>query len=650
MKKSYPRPISLSRVRITDDLFGSYVNLVSEKIIPYQWDILNDRVPGAEKSHCIENFRIAAGLTQGEHYGPVFCDTDAYKWIEAVAYCIENGTGHRFQHTADDLIELICSAQCEDGYLNTYYSVAAPDRRWQDLSEGHELYSAGHLIEAAVAYFEATGKNKLLLAACRFADLICSVFGPEEYQSKGYPGHQEIEIAMVKLYHVTEKSEYLKISDFFIKQRGVRPNYLMDEMKNKKGNVLFKEFLDYDEEYAQTHQPAIEQTTAEGHAVRALYMYAAMADLAAENGDIKLADTCKKLWDNITRRRMYVTGGVGSSGYLERFTVDYDLPNDRTYCESCASIGLMMFGQRMAALSGDASFYDIVEKALCNTVLAGISITGDRYFYVNPLELWPENCKTSTSMSHVKPVRQPWFSVACCPTNIARTLASLSQYIYSVDDSSIYINQFISSEVATDIGDNHISLLLKSNLMQDGVINISVSSSIGFALKVRMPNYCDKPSIELNGRKYEAKISKGYALINLEQGASYEINLIFDIKPHFVAANHMVRANIGKLALIKGPFVYCLEEVDNGNNLPAVIVNPKAVLEESSALPEMPGCLPTIKYFGKRINSTLVDNNQLYGEAEIITKNVHLTAVPYCQWCNREPGEMIVWQHLERLT
>lgn len=649
MKKSFPRPMSLSRVKITDELYGSYVNLVAEKIIPYQWDILNDRVPGAEKSHCVENFRIAAGESQGDHYGPVFCDTDAYKWLEAVAYCIENGSDGRYEPTADDLIDLIGRAQRPNGYLNTYYTVVSPGQRWLNLTEGHELYSAGHLMEAAVAYYKATGKDKLLQIACKFADLICEVFGSGQKQCQGYPGHQEIELALVKLYHATGRARYLELADFFIKERGVRPNYLIEEIQRRQGNGLFKEFADYDEEYAQSHQPPVEQKTAEGHAVRALYMYAAMADLAIEQDDQQLNEACLKLWNNITTKRMHITGGVGTSGHLERFTVDYDLPNNSTYCESCASIGLMMFGQRMAALTGDASFYDIVEKSLCNTVLAGIAVTGDKYFYVNPLEVWPENCKPSTSMSHVKPVRQPWFPVACCPPNIARTLASLAQYIYSQDDLNLYINQFISSEMETSLEGAKIKLKLESSFMQDGLVTIQVQASAACSLKIRMPGYCDYPDFTLDGSGIIPPIENNYAVFILNGNGEYEISMKYEVKPHFVAANHRVRADAGKAALVKGPYVYCLEEVDNGSELSNILIDTTANIQEDKPLAGMPGRLPVIKYSGKKIISSIVDDRQLYGKPVWKLDDVNLTAVPYCLWCNREAGEMLVWQKVERL-
>ncbi len=636
----------LESIHVTDELFGGYVRRVADTILPYQWNVLNDRVDGIEKSHCIDNFKIAAGEMQGQHKGPVFCDTDAYKWLEAASYCIKSGSGQDFIQMADELIDLIGRAQQKDGYINTYYTIAHPESRWTNLTEGHELYNAGYLIEAAIAYYQATGKDALLRIACSFADLICETFGAEQGKCKGYPGHQEIELALIKLYHVTDQMRYLTLAKFFIDERGGKPNYFLEEIDSRGGECIFPEFRGYDVEYAQSHMPPIEQTTAEGHAVRALYMYSAMADLAREFDDEELKKTCKTLWDNITKRRMHITGGVGSSGTLERFTVDYDLPNDSTYCESCASIGLMMFGQRMAAITRDASYYDVVEQALCNTVLAGIAATGDRYFYVNPLEVWPENCKASTAMAHVKPVRQPWFTVACCPPNIARTLASLGQYIYSQDEKSLYINQFISSNISTDISGVERTVTMESTHMQDGRVQITVSSSQAypFTVRVRIPSYVHNPVFDLDGVSISPVIENGYAVLAVSLAQPQTFTLQFELAPRFVAANENVRANMGKVAVVKGPYVYCLEEIDNGPNLASVYVSPLTKIIEDKPIDALPGLLPALSYEGKRIVKTIEQPDALYGAPSFQSKAVQLKAVPYCLWCNRTPGEMLVWQ------
>ena len=630
-------------IKITDNLFKHYVDLVAKKMLPYQWDVLNGKGK-CVKSYCINNFKITAGELSGEHKGVVFGDTDAYKWLEAVAFCAMNGEKD-FIPVADELIELIEKAQQPDGYLNTYYTVVHPEQRWKNLREGHELYSAGHLFEAATAYYQATGKERLLNVACRFADLICKVFGPGQDQCKGYPGHQLVELALMKLYRVTGKTDYLKLARFFIDERGGTPNYFIEEMEREDHQRIFPELTDYDPAYSQSHMPPVKQETAEGHAVRAMYMYSAMADIAQACGDEELKTTCRKLWDNVTLKRMYITGGVGSSGLLERFTTDYDLPNDRMYCESCASIGIMMFGQRMASLYRDASYYEAVERALYNTVIAGISAEGDRYFYVNPLEVWPDNCLEHTSIHYVKAVRQPWFDVACCPPNIARTLASLGQYICAVDDKSLYINLFISSEMEIDINGNPVRVKMESTLMQGGKLKISVCTNgkKAITVRIRIPSWLENPVFYSNAEEIHPAMENGYAVLAVNREGEQNFELSGKTPARLMTANLNVRADIGKVALTKGPFVYCLEERDNGNNLAALRIRADAIVEEDVPQKDLPGDLPTLKVKGQRVISTIKDSMQLYGTPEFQTKEQEIKAIPYCIWGNRGSGEMRVF-------
>ena len=530
--KQERRQIDLKNIRITDSLFGSYVKQVSEKIIPYQWKILNDQLEGADKTYCIENFRIAAGELEGTRKGVVFQDTDLYKWLESVAYTIAGGKGEQFESLADEVIELVGRAQEPDGYLNTYFTVNAPERKWKNLIEGHELYTAGHMIEAAVAYYYATGKTAFLEIAKKNADLIGKVFGRGEGQRRGYPGHQEIELALVKLYRVTGEQKYLDTAKYFIDERGTQPNYLAEELRERGGFEFFPDLQDYDLAYSQADIPPVEQTKAQGHSVRDMYMCAAMADLAGECEDERLLKACKAIWENMTQRQMYITGGIGTSGFRERFTIDYDLPNATNYSETCASIGLMMFGQRLSAVTGEAGYYDSVERALYNTVLAGINIEGDRYFYVNPLEVVPEFCTQHTYMNHVKPIRQKWFSIACCPPNVARTLASLGQYVYAQEGDSILIHQFISSEVQTETKGGITTLKMDSTLMQDGKVSIHAETEKGCSLKIRIPAYAENWKVLTGGKEEKPEIQNGYITVTLPAG-EHTVTLDLDVHPHW---------------------------------------------------------------------------------------------------------------------
>jgi len=636
--------LDLKEVSICDPFWSKHVDLVRNTIIPYQWEAMNDRIPDAESSHCLENFKIAAGRAKGDFYGAVFQDTDVAKWLEAVGFSLACYPDEALEKTADEVIDLIADAQCEDGYINTYFTIKEPDKRWTDLCEGHELYTAGHLMEAAVAYYEGTGKRKFLECMCRFADLICDTFGTEEGKIHGYPGHEEVEIGLVKLARVTDNLKYLKQAKYFIDARGVGENYFMKEMSRPDYKLIFPEFADYTPEYSQSHKPVREQTTAEGHAVRAVYLYCAMADLAEAYQDEGLLNACKTLWNNIVEKRMYITGGIGSSGYLERFTVDYDLPNEYNYSESCASIGLALFGLRMAQITGESQYMDVVERALYNTVLAGIALDGKSFFYVNPLEVWPPECMEGTSKKHVKPIRQKWFGVACCPPNIARTLASLGQYVYSQkpEKKELYVNLFVSNETEFDWNKDKIFVKLQTEFPWVNTYSLEVKNvpADGMDLMLRVPDYAQNYQVKADGNIYEEnkESEKGYRRVHVEKDTKVEVSFAAPAK--FVYANPQVRADSGKVAIVRGPLVYCLEEIDNSQNLPAIFVDTDAALREEKS--DLFGGIITVKARGKKIVESSVSDS-LYSGQKPQLEDVELTAIPYPYWNNRGEGEMLVW-------
>lgn len=643
MGKAANSSIDLKNIHITDSFWNKYVHLVKDVIIPYQWDILNDRLEDVETSHCIENFKIAAGESEGEFQGAVFQDTDVAKWLEAVGFALSWERDEKLEALADETIDLIGRAQQPDGYLNTYFTIKEPGLRWTNLMEGHELYTAGHMIEAAVAYYEATGKKKFLDIVSRFADLICDTFGAEEGKIHGYPGHQEIELALVKLYRVTGTRKYLELAKYFIDARGEGENYFLNEEKKPAFKRIFPDFHDYNPAYSQSHQPVRKQKTAEGHAVRANYMYSAMADLACEYEDDRLKAACENLWDNMVHKRMYITGSVGSSGILERFTTDYDLPNASNYSETCASIALAMFGKRMADMEKDASYMDAVERALYNTVLSGIAMDGKSFFYVNPLEVWPANCIPRTSMEHVKPVRQKWFGVACCPPNITRTLASLGQYVYFQEKDQIYVNLYIANETEVQIGGNPFKITLEGNFPWENNLRFTVdgeSESEGM-IAFRVPFYAKNFCILHNGQKVEIKTEKGYAKIAGK--FSHEIfEISFEAPAVFVHANPQVRADAAKTAVVKGPLVYCLEEADNGDDLSALLIDTAQSPEEIYDDQLLGGC-SVVHISGRKISGEGWNEHVLYQEKPVSLEDVKLTLVPYCYWGNRKAGEMLVW-------
>lgn len=645
MKFKANSSIPISDIKITDGFFNKYRDLVGNVIIPYQWDVLNDRLEDVETSHCIENFKIAAGLSDGKFEGAVFQDTDLAKWLEAVGfYLAAYGRDEKLEAMADEAIDLIEKAQQPDGYLDTYFIINAPDKKWKNLCEGHELYTAGHFMEAAVAYYEATGKRKIIDVVCRLADLLCDVFGEEEGKCHGYPGHPEVEVGLVKLYRTTGEKKYLDLAKHFIDIRGVGENYFLKEEKQPDFERIFPEFANYDPSYSQSHLPVREQKTAEGHAVRAAYLYSAMADVAVETNDKELLDACKILWDDMVHRRMYVTGSIGSSGWLERFTTDYDLPNDCNYSESCASIALAMFGKRMGEITGEAAYFDEVERALYNTVLSGIAMDGKGFFYVNPLEVWPAACMDHTSRLHVKSERQKWFGVACCPPNIARTLASLGQYIAYTSDNKIYLNMYVSSQIKAEISGKEVRLDIKSEIPWNGKVSVHVESDeqMEGTLALRIPYYAKNPKICVSGAGLDMKQDKGYINVTLS-GTSMDVSYQFDMHARFVHSNPKVRADVGKLAIMKGPLVYCLEEIDNGDNLACTFVSSKTKLEEEFDNSTLGGTT-RISFDGYRLKEEGWDSSTLYGELENEFEEVKLTAIPYCYWGNRKKNEeMLVW-------
>lgn len=641
--ETYPLP--LKKTVIKDSFWSEYQNLVRDVVLPYQKDALNDNIQGAEPSHAIKNFKIAAGLETGEFCGWVFQDSDVAKWLEAVAYSLSLTPDRELERSADEVIDIIEKAQQKDGYLDTYFIIKELEKRWTNLEECHELYCAGHMIEAGVAYFSATGKRKLLDVVCRLADLIDSVFGPEPGKMKGYCGHQEIELALVKLYRITGNERYLSLSRYFIDERGEEPYYFRLEREKREILEFWPGFSKFKREYMQTHLPVREQKTAEGHAVRVVYMCSAMADIAGETGDAELLDTCRNLWNSIVKKRMFITGGIGSAVFGEAFTFDYDLPNDTLYAESCASVGLVMFAHRMLKMEAKGEYGDVIEKALYNIILSGMALDGKSFFYVNPLEVHPEACEKNPTMGHIKPVRQKWYSCSCCPPNIARLLMSLGQYIYTAGKNSIYTHLYIGGKAEFDLDGSTVTLTQETNYPWDGNVRLKATdfAEKEFTLALRIPAWCRNYKLAVNGNVLETgvDISMGYAKIKRIWNDGDTVELSMDMPAELIQANPKVWADAGKVAIARGPLVYCLEEVDNGSNLSAISIplDCSFVYEEDSSLPNGAVALRTtaIKTDDKGWS------DELYRPAVNAEKETSIKAVPYCMWCNRKPGEMTVW-------
>lgn len=666
------KPIKLTHFAVSDPFWKEKMELVRKEVIPYQWEILNDRIPDAAPSFCMRNFQIAGKLMQEKRekgtsfeepkytyrgfealpedmdhmedkfYGFVFQDSDFSKWIEAVAYSLANHPDAELERIADGAIDMVCAAQQDNGYLDTYYIINGMDKIFTNLRDLHELYCLGHLVEGAVAYYEATGKDKLLKAAQRFADFVADSFGYEEGKCKGYPGHEIAEMALLRLYDVTQDEKYLNLSKFFLDERGKQPYY-------------FSEIEEHDNwtnhNYHQSHKPVREQDEAVGHAVRAVYLYSGMTDMARITGDPQMWDACKRLWHSVTRDKLYITGGIGGTHMGESFSYPFDLPNDTAYAETCASIGLMFWARRMLEAETNSEYADVMEQALYNTVLSGMALDGKSFFYVNPLEVLPEACHKDERKFHVKPVRQKWFGCACCPPNLARLISSLPSYAYAENDDTLFVHLYVGGTVEKDVaGEKAVFEITSDYPWKDSVkIRYIGEAPVTMKLALRLPGWTKEHVIRVQNTgsaEYSAcektrDTEKGYCYIAGIWNPGDEVSLSFPTDIRVLMADPRVRENIGKVALMKGPVAYCAEEVDNTADLHLYEICPQAPMTEGTVTIEGQ-TFPTIIAKGKKIKTSVGESLYTeYSPAEY--EDVEITYIPYYAWANRGENEMSVW-------
>jgi hypothetical protein len=579
----------------------------------------------------------------------VFQDTDFSKWIEAVAYSLTQHPDKNLEMIADEAIDIVCAAQSEDGYLDTYYIINGKDKIFTNLRDHHELYCFGHLTEGAVAYYEATGKDKLLKAAERFADYIDNYFGTGEGKCKGYPGHEIAEMALVRLYEATGNERYLNLGAFFIEERGKKPYYFDTEdhpdVKDKSPDKL--RYM-----YNQAHLPVRQQDEATGHAVRAVYLYSGMADIARLSNDDTMFEACERLWNNIVYKKMYITGGIGATHLGEAFSFDYDLPNDTAYAETCASIGLVFFARRMLEMKPNAKYANVMERALYNGILSGMALDGKSFFYVNPLEVNPKACHEDARKYHVKPTRQKWFGCACCPPNIARLLSSIGSYAYTENEDTLFVHLYIGSTVSKKIGDSEVDVYISSGFPWNGDVSVRVRAyGTDFRLALRIPDWSEGYGLS-DRAGYNIEEKDGYLYISKIWTDEDEIDITYDMRPRFMEASDNVREDMGKAALVMGPIVYCLEEKDNGNDLHMLNINPKTEFRISDFGIEG-SKVKKIEADGTRIlksidNKSMYDIKELYHVLNSKDKvDVTLTYIPYYTWANRGENEMQVWTNVE---
>jgi len=612
-------PISFSRVRITDDFWRPKLEKVATHTLAaciYQTETATPR---------IRNFEKVARNKGEKHEGIFYDDSDVFKALEAMSYSLNNHPDAALEKKCDEWIDKIAAAQQPDGYLNTFYTLNEPDKRYTDMSM-HEDYNNGHLIEAAVAYFQATGKRKLLDVAIRWADHFDALFGPGKRH--WVTGHQELELALVKLYRVTQNDKYLTLSNWLLSERG-------------HGHAKGYTWTDWkDTGYAQDLLPVKEQTQITGHAVRAMYMYTGAADVAAFSGDPGYMQAMKTVWEDVVFRNMYITGGIGSAGSNEGFSNDYDLPNEQAYCETCASVGMVFWNQRMNLLTGESKYVDVLEKSLYNGALSGLSLTGDRFFYGNPLA------------SRGQHARREWFGTACCPANIARLVASVGDYIYAQSENALWVNLFIGSETSLQVGGEEVTVKQQTNYPWDAAMKFAfqLSKPTSFTLYLRKPNWSGaeqgdtysplnktelKPILLINGSPVNYTAFNGYLKIERKWKDSDELSYSFSMEPQLIRAHSGIKQNEGRLAMQRGPLVYCVEGADNEQKAWNLL------LPERTTLSTAPHQVADEKVMALKANVPVIAISE-QGNS-LSTQNKTITAIPYYTWANRGKNEMQVW-------
>jgi DUF1680 family protein len=609
--------VNFSQVKITDKFWNSRINAVTNISIPVCIDQTEF------KTGRIRNFEKVAAKKGENHEGIYYDDSDVYKALEAISYSLSNHPDPILEKKAEEWIDKIAAAQLPDGYLNTYYTLVDISKRWTDMDK-HEDYCAGHLIEAAIAYFNATGKRKLLDVAIRFANHIDATF---RLQNRHWvSGHQGIELALVKLYKTTGNKNYLDLSDWYLEQRG--HGYFDKKLGSK--------------DYCQNRLPLREETEISGHAVRAMYLFTGAADVAAAKNDAGYLKAIKQIWEDVVYRNMYITGGIGSSGRNEGFTVDYDLPNEAAYCETCASVGMVFWNHRMNLLTGESKYIDVLERSLYNGALDGLSLKGDLFFYENPLA-------SAGDLS-----RSEWFGTACCPSNIARLVESVGNYIYTKSNDALWVNLFVGSTASFVIKEQKVALKQFTNYPWDGNISIAVTPEkiTEFELFVRIPgwannqpvpgdtyrylnNSSEKFSILVNDIPAIFKMENGYAVINKnwKKGDVVKLNLPMPVRR--IVAIENVKDNQNRVALQRGPLVYCFEHSDNDGKVMDIVLPDKAIFKTAFDATLLNGIVsiqtqaPVAKISAGGLTVNSVDRK--------------ITAIPYYTWANRGKGQMQVW-------
>ena len=626
------QPVDFTRVSMDGAFWRERLDTVLKATIPSQHVRLEEHglLESLKLPKPVPPLRIPVGShgmsTQ------VFWDSDVGKWIEAASYALGHGRDTEIEAQIDAIVDDLGRAQAPDGYLNCWYLGREPDKRWTNLRDRHELYCAGHMLEGAIAYYQATGRRKLLDIMLRYVDHIATVLGPGADQKHGYCGHQEIELALIKLYRLLGEKRHLDLAVYFINERGSQPPHYFDVEAVARGDDPKKYwFKTY--EYSQSHKPVREQDKAVGHAVRAMYMYTAMADLAAILDDKALKRACEVLWKDVTSKRMYVTAGLGPSASNEGFTEDYDLENDTAYAETCASVALIFWAQRMLNLDCDGKYADVMELALFNGALSGLSRDGTHYFYENRLE------------SSGKDKRWEWHTCPCCTMNVSRLVASVGGYFYSTGDDEIAVHLYGGSTAKLEAGGRPVRIRQTADYPWSGKVKLAVDpeSPATFALKLRIPGWATGETMRLNGAPVDtSRKNNGYVEIRREWKAGDMVEIDLPMPAERIYAHPDVRADVGRVAIRRGPLIYCAEQADHGNRPVKRLRLPRDANLESAMRSDLFDGVVTV-VADADIAETGDWDGALYRGSPAGTGDAKLTAIPYYLWCNRGPGQMLVW-------
>lgn len=625
-------PISLTDVRVTSGVLGTRCRLNRKRILRRQYEKL------VESGRIAQVLKAAGADAEMDGKGHAFWDSDSAKWLEAVAHSLAISPCSELEALADGVIGSFAEAQDTDGYLNTYYAVRDAEKRWTNLRDGHELYCAGHLMEAAAAYFEATGKRTLLDVMSKCADHIDTVFGDMPEKLSGYPGHPEIELALVKLARATGQQRYFDLARFFVNARGAVPSYFAVEAEGRGDSRR-----PYPPQYYQDHLPVAEQKEAVGHAVRAMYLYCGMVDVATGTNDVELLDACRRLWESVTRRKLYVTGGIGARPHGEAFGKDFELPSQTAYAETCAAIGLVFFAHRMLQVDADARYADTLERALYNGVLSGLSLDGDRYFYTNPLSY-----DGKTPFNHGASQRQEWLDCACCPPNLSRLLSSLGQYVYSQSDTELYVHLYTESEASVELSNTQFTVKQETGYPWEETVRMEMTAAAPAqaALHLRIPGWCSEYEFKIDGRPLTCPVKQGYLTVDRRWKGTTTLTLVLKMPVEQIEANPLADALRGCVCLQRGPVVFCAEQIDHDRPVSALAVPRNAALT-TQWRPDLLGGCQTIG--GTVLAGQWPDSGRLYapvGQPGELRRTL-LTAIPYALWANRGDHAMTVW--LQRL-